>query len=354
MSKSKGNVIDPLTKMGQYGTDALRFTLTSMASPGRDIKLAEERIEGYRNFATKLWNAARFIHLHADDPQKTQEADYRSFPDRWIFSRLNCTIREVTKAFEDYRFDQAASSLYQFIWHEYCDWYIELAKSSLQQDNHPDAAGTRHTLLESFEIIQRLLHPVMPFITEEIWQSFPHIGKSIMTQPFPIEKPEWANPKTEQDFSFLQVFISRVRNTRTLLNISSTQELYLWGNSTHTEDLTTLSLLKPYIEFLLKASLKLDQHQPPDALQLPSGRHSTVNIQIPKDIDCKQVIKKIQKQIGEKGKEIQRLESRLSSSAFREKAESSVIQESENRRAKIQDELDILNITEKQLASMTA
>ncbi|HBP87743.1 MAG TPA: valine--tRNA ligase, partial [Nitrospiraceae bacterium] len=123
MSKSRGNVIDPLTKMRQYGTDALRFTLASMASPGRDIKLAEERIEGYRNFVTKLWNAARFIHLYAEGPRVLPSAELRPFPDRWILSRLNHTIREVTKAFEDYRFDQAAAALYQFIWHEYCDWF---------------------------------------------------------------------------------------------------------------------------------------------------------------------------------------------------------------------------------------
>ena len=200
MSKSKGNVIDPLTKMSQYGTDALRFTLASMASPGRDMKLAEERIEGYRNFVTKIWNAARFIQLHADGTQISAPPESRPFPDRWILSRLNYSIREITKALHDYRFDQATSYLYQFIWHEYCDWFIELAKPSLQQDNHPDAAATRHTLLESFEIIQRLLHPVMPFITEEIWQSFPHEGLSIMTQPFPTEQQDWSNSQAEQDF----------------------------------------------------------------------------------------------------------------------------------------------------------
>ncbi|HSF11237.1 MAG TPA: valine--tRNA ligase, partial [Nitrospirales bacterium] len=193
MSKSKGNVVDPLTQMRQYGTDALRFTLASMSSPGRDIKLAEERIEGNRNFVTKLWNAARFIQLYADGPRASLVPQSRPFPDKWILSRLNHTVREVTKAFEDYRFDQAASALYQFIWHEYCDWFIELAKPCLQQENHSDAPATRQTLLESFEVIQRLLHPVMPFVTEEIWQSFPHSGQSVMTQPFPTEKLEWAD-----------------------------------------------------------------------------------------------------------------------------------------------------------------
>ncbi|GJL68134.1 MAG: valine--tRNA ligase [Nitrospirales bacterium] len=353
MSKSKGNVIDPLTKMRQYGTDALRFTLASMASPGRDIKLAEERIEGYRNFVTKLWNAARFIHLYADGPRTSIAAEFRPFPDRWILSRLNHTIREVSKAFEDYRFDQAASALYQFIWHEYCDWFIELAKPSLQQENHPDAPATRQTLLESFEIIQRLLHPVMPFITEEIWQSFPHEGPSIMTQPFPTEKPEWVNAEAEQAFLLLQAFVNTARTGQNFLNISSTQTPSIYGASTQANHTATLTLLAPYIESILRSSVITDQEIPSlRTLQLPSGYFSTIGIPVPKEIDLPKVVKKIQKQIGEKEKEVQRLGNRLSSPEFREKAEPSVIQESEDRRTKLVDELGILNMTEQQLASM--
>ncbi|HSF09389.1 MAG TPA: valine--tRNA ligase, partial [Nitrospirales bacterium] len=354
MSKSKGNVIDPLTKMRQYGTDALRFTLASMASPGRDIKLAEERIEGYRNFVTKLWNAARFIHLYADGPRTSIAAEFRPFPDRWILSRLNHTIREVSKAFEDYRFDQAASALYQFIWHEYCDWFIELAKPCLQQENHPDAPATRQTLLESFEIIQRLLHPVMPFITEEIWQSFPHEGPSIMTQPFPTAKPEWVNAEAEEAFLLLQAFVNTARTGRAFLNISSAQTPSIYGASTQVNDTAILAFLVPYIESILRSSVITDQAIPSlRTLQLPSGHFSTIGIPVPNEIDLHEVVKKIQKQIGEKEKEVQRLGSRLSSPEFREKAEPSVIQESEDRRTKLIDELGILNMTEQQLASMT-
>ncbi|MDE3035172.1 MAG: valine--tRNA ligase, partial [Nitrospirota bacterium] len=168
MSKSKGNVIDPLSVMDRYGTDALRFTLASMASPGRDIKLAEERIEGYRNFANKIWNVARFILMHLDGPRTPTPLADRSFPDRWIMSRLNHTIGAVNASLEQYRFDQAASQLYQFIWHEYCDWYVELVKPSLHDKESVAASQTRHTLLESFETLLRLLHPFMPFLSEEI------------------------------------------------------------------------------------------------------------------------------------------------------------------------------------------
>jgi valyl-tRNA synthetase len=196
---------------------------------------------------------------------------------------------------------------------------------------------------------------MMPFITEEIWQSFPHEGQSIMTQPFPTEKPEWANAEAEQAFSLLQSFINTARTTRALLNISSSQTPFVYGTSTHDEDTATLTSLKPYIESILRSSVITDNLIPPlRTLRLPSGHFSTIGIPVPNEIDLQEVVKKIQKQIGEKEKEVQRLESRLSSPDFKEKAEPSVIQESEGRRTKLADELDILNITEQQLTSMTA
>src|SRR5690348_10717815 len=161
MSKSKGNVIDPLHVMDQFGTDALRFTLASMASPGRDIKLAEERIEGYRNFANKIWNAARFSLMYLDGPRTATSPAERSFPNRWILSRLNQTIQTVSAELEAYRFDRASSALYHFIWHEYCDWYLELIKPVLQDPAHPNGPVTRQILLETLEITMRLLHPFM-------------------------------------------------------------------------------------------------------------------------------------------------------------------------------------------------
>ncbi|HBP87744.1 MAG TPA: hypothetical protein DD706_08620, partial [Nitrospiraceae bacterium] len=238
---------------------------------------------------------------------------------------------------------------------EYCDWFIELAKPCLQQENHSDAPATRQTLLESFEVIQRLLHPVMPFITEEIWQSFPHAGQSIMTQPFPTEKPEWADAEAEQAFSVLQSFVNTARTGRAFLNISPSQTPSVYGVSTHAHATATLGFLTPYIESILRSSVITDQGIPPlRTLQLPSGQFITIGIPVPDEIDLLEVVKKIQKQIGEKDKEVQRLGSRLSSPEFREKAEPSVIQESEDRRTKLGDELDILNMTQQQLASMTA
>src|SRR4029079_507079 len=210
MSKSKGNVIDPLHVMEQFGTDALRFTLASMASPGRDIKLAEERIEGYRNFANKIWNATRFSLMNLDGSRTATAPTERTFPDRWILSRLNQTIRSVTSELEAYRFDRAASALYQFIWHEYCDWYLELIKPTLQNTASPEGPGTRQTLVETLETTMRLLHPFMPFLTEEIWHTLPHQGESIVIQRYPISDATWAAPEMDQCFALLEQTIGLV------------------------------------------------------------------------------------------------------------------------------------------------
>ena len=354
MSKSKGNVIDPLTKMSQYGTDALRFTLTSMASPGRDIRLAEERIEGYRNFVTKIWNAARFMQLHTSAEQAPMLLAQRSLPDRWIFSRLNQTIGAVNKSLEEFRFDQAASHLYQFLWHEYCDWYIELAKPSLQQPDHPDAPSTRQTMLETFEIIQRLLHPMMPFITEELWQTFPHQGLSIVTQPYPTEQPDWMDQEAEQAIQLIQTFVTTARTSRAMLGLSPAISLPVWASLGTASASSPLQELTPYLEFLLRSPIHIepqDRWPQTHMLALVSGP-LTVGTPVESHIDLADVIKKIHKQQMEKEKEASRLKGRLASADFREKAEPAVIKDSEDRLASIRQELDVLNSTQQQLATM--
>ncbi|MFZ1503578.1 MAG: valine--tRNA ligase, partial [Nitrospira sp.] len=217
MSKSKGNVIDPLHVMEQFGTDALRFTMAAMASPGRDVKLAEERIEGYRNFTNKIWNAARFLLMHLDGERVEVPPAQRSFPDRWILSRLNATIGTVTQELEQYRFDRASSAVYQFIWHEYCDKYIEMIKPALKDQDSEQAKATRQTLAETFETMMRLLHPFMPFISEEIWQTLPHEGASIVRQPYPTVRADWASQEAEQEFALLEECRALMNQERAIL-----------------------------------------------------------------------------------------------------------------------------------------
>jgi valyl-tRNA synthetase len=225
MSKSKGNVIDPLQVMDKYGTDALRFTLAAMASPGRDIKLSEERIEGYRNFANKLWNAARFILMNLEGHRAEAPLAERPIADRWIMSRLHRCIGDVNRSLEEYRFDEAANTVYHFIWHEYCDWYLELAKPALAEKDSVQAAYARATLVESFETVLRLLHPFMPFITEEIWQAIPHAGESIMVASYPAQSPSLIHEALEHEIDTCIKVVSAIREMRGVHGITPARKL---------------------------------------------------------------------------------------------------------------------------------
>ncbi len=222
MSKTKGNVIDPLVMMERYGTDALRFTLAAFAAQGRDIKLAEDRIEGYRNFCNKLWNASRFVFMNLGDYPGTSDLDPAltlSTADRWILSRLNGTVKEVDQALEGFNFNEAASSVYKFIWNEFCDWYIELAKGPLAGEGEARLAA-QNVLANVLEASLRLLHPFMPFITEEIWQKLPVAGESIMVAPFPSFDPSRHEPEVEFNMGLVMDVIAGVRNIRGEMNLN--------------------------------------------------------------------------------------------------------------------------------------
>jgi valyl-tRNA synthetase len=223
MSKSKGNVIDPLEVMDRFGTDAFRFTLASLAVAGvRDIRIGDDRIEGYRNFANKLWNAARFLLANLDGYQPSAARKTPSaLADRWIVSRLNGTTKAVRRALRRYRFNDAASALYQFIWHELCDWYLETAKLSLYRGEDPAARQrTQHTLVTVLEQTLRLLHPFMPFITEEIWQQLPHRGESIMIAPYPRPRVSRADAAAERDMGLVIELVTALRNIRGEMQIA--------------------------------------------------------------------------------------------------------------------------------------
>jgi len=229
MSKTKGNVIDPLVMMQQYGTDALRFTLAAFAAQGRDIKLAEDRIDGYRNFCNKLWNASRFSFMNLEDYRGTctlKDDGARSLADRWILSRLNKTCREVDQALTGFRFNDVASLIYKFIWNEFCDWYIELSKARLYSEG-PEKHTTQNVLVFVLESALKLLHPIMPFITEEIWQKLPKEGTSIMVAPFPQYDPKLDDSEAEQQMQVVMDVITSVRNIRGEMNFNPGLQLPL-------------------------------------------------------------------------------------------------------------------------------
>jgi valyl-tRNA synthetase len=353
MSKSKGNVIDPLSVMEQYGTDALRFTLASMASPGRDIKLAEERIEGYRNFANKVWNAARFILMHLNGPHESVPLQDRSFADRWMMSRLNQTIRSVNTALEQYRFDQAASHLYQFTWHEYCDWYLEMVKLTLQ-GNAEEANRVRVTLAESFEAVLRLLHPFMPFISEEIWQVLPHQDDSITIQPYPVSVAEYDDKEAETTFAVLAQFVTTVRTGRALLNCSPGKPITMYGTAKDEQLIETLRGLHPYLSHLGRGVvhlLPLRDWPAAQALRL-AVESLTVGLLVEGDIDLQKALDRIAKQKSEGVQESTRLEAKLANAEFISKAPPEVVAEHEQRLRTVRHEQAILAASEQQLREM--
>jgi valyl-tRNA synthetase len=264
MSKTRGNVIDPLHVINgaspndlltaaenggapaaalesirrqfpvgfpRFGADALRFTLTALAGPGSDVKLSVKRIEGYRHFCNKLWNAYRFLARHLPTEQG-ETASLRSLPltlaDRWILARLNQIIRGVDEALASYRFNDAASLLYQFLWHEYCDWYLEIVKNRLTSPaDEADARTGRQVLTQVLEQSLRLLHPIMPFITEEIWQRLPHHGPSIMLAAWPTPDPALDDLQAVERMVYLTEITREVRNIRSTYNISPATPLPL-------------------------------------------------------------------------------------------------------------------------------
>ncbi len=230
MSKSTGNVIDPLVMIDQYGTDAFRFTLTAFAAQGREIRMDEERVEGYRRFINKLWNAARFAQMHIKDadPTITRVADDPAglpLPHRWILSRTNATIVEVRKALDGYNFNDIASHLYQFTWHGFCDWYVEWIKKDLYGDDDTARENARGVLLVVLENILKLMHPVTPFVTEEIWSQLPGERDTIMLAPFPEENFVWHDPRAEEEMELLMDVISGLRTIRTEAELHPTAKI---------------------------------------------------------------------------------------------------------------------------------
>ena len=256
MSKTKGNVIDPLTMMDKYGTDALRFTLAAFAAQGRDIKLSEERIEGYRNFCNKLWNASRFVLMNLDGYDGTYKLipnEERPASHRWILSRLNEACREVNHALEEFKFNDAASSIYKFVWNEYCDWFLELSKPHLYGGN--DRKETQNILVYVLGNCLRLLHPFMPFITEEIHSKLPGTTGSMMEDTFPEYKENNVDLEAEKTFSTVINVIDCVRNVRGEMNLNPGLNLDLLIRTRHDHEVTTLNNNTQYINSLGRANL---------------------------------------------------------------------------------------------------
>jgi valyl-tRNA synthetase len=331
MSKTKGNVIDPLQVMDQYGTDALRFTLAAFAAQGRDIKLDEDRIDGYRNFCNKLWNASRFAFMNLEDYKGTcalEASQHRSLADRWILSRLNRTAQDVQVALEAFRFNDAATALYKFIWNEFCDWYIELSKSRLNSDNIDERQATQNVLVHVLEATLKLLHPFMPFITEEIWQKLPKDGDSIMVAPFPEFDPKKEDSEAETHLQWVMEIINAARNIRGEMNLKPSLKIPLRVKTKDSEKELIANTSAHYIMDLAR----LEDLEVGPSVAKPKVSASTIlndaEVIVPLEglMDFGEEKKRIEKELKKVEKEIIFLSKKLSNQNFVDKAPPDVIE----------------------------
>jgi len=332
MSKSKGNVIDPLTVMDRYGTDAFRFTLAALSVQGRDIRLSEERIKGYRNFANKIWNASRFALMNLQDysPHKANSiTDSSSLVNRWILSRLHRLIKDIEEAFCEYKFNELAHLIYQFVWHEFCDWYLELIKPVLyQKDDNKSRLATQYTMAEVLGASLRLLHPIMPFITEEIWQKLPSAKESIMISPYPKWDPGKIDEDAETKMALIIDVVNSIRNVRWEMNIPPSQMVEAVLFSKNPKSLEILSHYKMYIENLGRA----DQVTISDSLRKSRSAATAVAQDVEIFLPLKGVIdfaeeeRRLKKEIDKIMRDLTRVTKKLSNEDFLAKAPEDIIE----------------------------
>jgi len=335
MSKSRGNVIDPLVMMEKYGTDAFRFTLVALAAQGRDIRLAEDRVEGSRNFANKLWNAARLVLSNLDGYDARRAARLSPGPaERWITSRLHATIAEVRDHLRRYRFNDAAAAVYQFVWHQYCDWYLEMAKIALYRPERPEERlRTQHALVTVLEATLRLLHPFMPFITEELWQRLPHEGDSVMVAPYPRASRRKRDAEAERAMGVVMEAVTAVRNIRGEMRISPAVVLDVTVRPA-ADHAAILAGARPLVEALARCSVTVDPGATrPAGSALAVVGETEIHVALADVVDLAAERARLEKEIRRLDEAVAFLESKLARPEFVERAPAEVVEKERERLA---------------------
>ena len=332
MSKSKGNIIDPLELIETYGCDALRFTLSSLAVPGRDVKLAPERVEGYRNFATKLWNAARFAQLQgAALPPDFDPGRIEQPVNRWIVSRLATTRGKLDEAIAGYRLNDASNLLYHFAWHEVCDWYLEFAKPILGGNDAGAVAETRATIGWTLNQLLRLLHPFMPYVTEELWEHFGSSEPLIATTLPDLDKDLQA-PEAEAEIDWLIRLIGEVRAVRSEMNVPAAAKVDLLVKDASETTQTRLARYADLLQRLARASgveLALGD-LPKGAVQIVIDE-AVIALPLAEVIDLQAERARLAKEIDKVSGELGKIERKLGNPQFVQKAPAEVVEEQKQR-----------------------
>jgi valyl-tRNA synthetase len=341
MSKTAGNVIDPLEMMDEYGTDALRFTLLTGSSPGNDMNLSVERVASNRNFANKIWNAARFLvsNLDGETPIGGPPRDGLPLADRWILSRLHHLIESVDRLFDSYLYGEAGRQVYEFVWGEYADWYIEIAKIALYGDDPAARSRTLHILTYALDQCLRMLHPFIPYVTEEIWQHIPHQGEALIVARWPEANPAYFDAEAEGQMAQLMELIRGIRNVRAEYDVPPGRRIAAQiqagdaATMLHTQREIIARLANVDADALeIAASIA---RPPAQAATVPSGSITTY-LPLAGLVDLDAERERLKKEMEEAAHQIAKTEGLLSNASFMDRAPTEVVQRERDKLAGLQ------------------
>ena len=330
MSKSKGNVIDPLEVMDKHGTDAFRFTLAALAAQGRDIKLSEDRIVGYRHFVNKIWNAARLVLINIEDMEEIAPGErVYTLADRWILCRLSEVSGEVAEAIDDYRFNDAANLCYRFVWHEFCDWYLEMAKEALYGDDRRKKATAQMVARDVLLAVLKLLHPFMPFVTEELWQKVPGTDGSIMIAEFPSSADYPFDEDATKEMDIVMEVVSGIRNIRGEMRIPPAKKVNIVVDVGNEKQAETIRNNMAYVRSLAKVeelSFTSGAEKPEGSATAVCGALQ-VHVLLAGLLDFEEEKKRLRKEIKKVEKDMEVGRGKLENEKFLQKAPADIVKE---------------------------
>jgi valyl-tRNA synthetase len=330
MSKSLGNGVDPLDVIEKYGADALRFTLATGTSPGNDQRFYWEKVEGSRNFINKVWNASRFVLMNLPEDGKLPQIDLQKLDiaDRWILHRLNETIATTTQHLDRYDFGEAGRTLYDFAWDDFCDWYIEFSKLALYGDDPERKAQTQAVLVKVLDTLLRLLHPFIPFVTEEIWQSLPVEGPALIVADWPVADPAWVNEAAVKQAGVIMETIRAVRNIRAELNVAPSKPIRMLVRAADEATEQLFEQTRHYLKrFCNLQSLEIGTDvEVPQQVMTAVVTNAEVFLPLADLVDIAVEIQRLEKERARLQSEVERVEKKLQNPQFVEKAPAAVVE----------------------------
>ena len=344
MSKSLGNGIDPMDVIDKYGADALRWFLLNGTAPGQDTRFSYTKMDAAWNFINKIWNASRFVIMNLpEDAKPAHMPDTSKFDlsDKWIFDRLNHTIGEVTRLFGEYQFGEAGREAYNFIWNDFCDWYIEISKVALNGDDEELKARKQENLIWILDQILRLMHPIMPFVTEKLWLSMPHEGKSIMTASYPVTHKEFENKTADQEMDFLIEVIKAVRNIRMEVNAPMSSEIDIMIKL---DDLNNKHILDENVDYVenflhpkkLEVSADIEAPKLAKTAVIPGAQ---IFVPLTELVNVDEELAKMEKEAKRLEDEVARCEKKLSNKGFVDHAPEAVVNKEKEKMADYESQL---------------